>query len=191
MEDAQNDKAQLPGIGRDGITSGVQSSRWMQTLGRGESSQRAPQSCNENASLESDVESACNSALYSTVASRRPTARQDSEQMVCSHTEQLIAMIFQTGSGENGHGKQCAWHVAVDQRWATSWACTSIFSRFLVHFTCRTTRRHNLHPRAERHDDLLPSHQFGVHRATIPCTRPRAMTSSGPLIPDSGRKCQS
>ena len=113
LEDAQNDKAQLPGIGRDGITSGVQSSRWMQTLGRGESSQRAPQSCNENASLESDVENACNSALYSTVASRRPTARQDSEQMVCSHTEQLIAMIFQTGSGENGHGKQCAWHVAV------------------------------------------------------------------------------
>ena len=48
LEDAQNDKAQLPGIGRDGITSGVQSSRWMQTLGRGESSQRAPQSCNEN-----------------------------------------------------------------------------------------------------------------------------------------------
>ena len=64
--------------------------------------------------LESDVENACNSALYSTVASRRPTARQDSEQMVCSHTEQLIAMIFQTGSGENGHGnQQCAWHVAV------------------------------------------------------------------------------
>ena len=62
----------------------------------------------------SDVENACNSALYSTVASRRPTARQDSEQMVCSHTEQLIAMIFQTGSGENGHGnQQCAWHVAV------------------------------------------------------------------------------
>ena len=113
LEDAQNDKAQLPGIGRDGITSGVQSSRWMQTLGRGESSQRAPQSCNENASLESDVENACNSALYSTVASRRPTARLDSEQMVCSHTEQLIAMIFQTGYSENGHGKRCAWHVAV------------------------------------------------------------------------------
>ena len=105
MEDAQNDKAQLPGIGRDGITSGVQSSRWMQTLGRGESSQRAPQSCNEYASLESDVENACNSALYATVASHRPIARQDSEQMVCSHTEQHIAMIFQTGSGENGHGK--------------------------------------------------------------------------------------
>ena len=68
LEDAQNDTAQLPGVGRDGITSVLQSSRWMQTLGRGESSQRAPQSCNENASLESDVENACNSALYSTVA---------------------------------------------------------------------------------------------------------------------------
>ena len=114
LEDAQNDTAQLPGVGRDGITSVLQSSRWMQTLGRGESSQRAPQSCNEYASLESDVENACNSALYATVASHRPIARQDSEQMVCSHTEQLIAMIFQTGSGENGHGnQQCAWHVAV------------------------------------------------------------------------------
>ena len=114
LEDAQNDTAQLPGVGRDGITSVLQSSRWMQTLGRGESSQRAPQSCNEYASLESDVENACNSALYATVASHRPIARQDSEQMVCSHTEQHIAMIFQTGSGENGHGKRCARHVAVD-----------------------------------------------------------------------------
>ena len=114
LEDAQNETAQLPGVGRDGITSVVQSSRWMQTLGRGESSQRAPQSCNEDASLESNVESACNSSLYATVASHRPTARQDSEQMVCSHTEQHIAMIFQTGSGENGHGNRCAQHVAVE-----------------------------------------------------------------------------
>ena len=170
----------LPGVSSDAITSVKPTSRWMQTLGRRESPQRALQDCKENASLESVVENSCDRGLHATTAPHERTLFVKAQNQVRMRTDRLAAMTFSTGHSKKGQGST----VRSVSREAMSWACISIISCFPDHGACRATRRHNLHPRAERHDDLLPAHQFGVHRATIPCTRPRAMTTSGPLTPE-------
>ena len=141
MEDAQNDKAQLPGIGRDGITSGVQSSRWMQTLGRRESPQRALQDCKENASLESVVENSCDRGLHATTAPHERTALRESskpgpyaDRSACR--DEFLNRTQQKGSWDQlcaaCHARPCHGHASRSSRVAR----TMVHAERLVDIIC-------------------------------------------------------
>ena len=163
----------------------------MQTLGRRESPQRALQDCKENASLESVVENSCDRGLHATTAPHERTALRESSKPGPYADRSACRDEFLNRTQQKGSWDQLFTTVRSVSREAMSWACISIISCFPDHGACRASRRHNLHPRAECHDDLLPAHQMGVQRATIPSTRPRAMVMCGPRTHEGGRKCKS
>ena len=137
----------LPGVSSDAITSVKPTSRWMQTLGRRESPQRALQDCKENASLESVVENSCDRGLHATTAPHERTLFVKAQNQVRMRTDRLAAMTFSTGHSKKGQGST----VRSVSREAMSWACISIISCCPDHGACRASRRHNLHPRAIAH----------------------------------------